>query len=195
MRKNIIKLSICIVLTVIIGVIGINIVTVDGNVYKTIENNSSDEAYKIKEYNYKYASETTSFKNSITYIGNYKITIKSQNYGHPSNGSIFSTSTQVNGGVIFIDYYFYNSSIEQDYKNLSELKEIKINKKLNYIIDNDENIAILLYKNDENSYMKIIIEGGNKDSGDSTQKVEITKSLLKNKKLKKEIKFEIEKEE
>lgn len=97
-------------------------------------------------------------------FGSYDILIQSQEVGHPSNGIDFSTYYQSDTYIrenyqfeynIDIAVNFFNSSVNDQFKNYSFMKEIKLfNKKFKYNKIADDEI-ILIYKHDDNFYLTI----------------------------------------
>lgn len=197
MKKNIIKIAICIVLTIIIGIVGIGAVSDNGRLYPTMEVadlSNSIEKYEINKEEF----ETGAFSESITYIGEYMVKINSNQKGHPSNGSIFSTycTLKEKNVDINLDYFFYTKSVEKDVVNYLSFDKIKINKKeYRYSINTASNYITLYYKNNESSYMKIVLKSGfvYDELGTKLGLMRMDKSILDSKDIKNEISFEIKK--
>ena len=202
MKKSIIYLAICVVLALLIGVVGIKYISGNSSIYPATEPldfvNSIDD---IEEYEInKEDLAKGAFSKSITYVGDYEITIETQKEGHPSNGSIFSTYCDIKNenSSVNIDYYFYLKDVEKDVFNYSKYEDIKIGKnKFKYNIDTSKNTITLYYKNNQNSYLEIVLKGGLKfdESGSTIGNLNMDEKILKSDYIEDEIIFEINKME
>jgi len=197
MKKNIIELTICIVLTIVIGVVGIEYISEDGKIYPETERKKYANSIQRDDINNE-IGEVGAFSESITYIDDYVIKINTKQKGHPNNGSVFSTYCNISSTAsVNIDYYFYKKNVDVDVLNYSDLEKISINKKeYRYIINENKNNATLYYKNDDNSYLVIVITGKytyDEISGNAIGYSKVDKNLLNTRALKEELSFKITK--
>lgn len=217
MKKNIFMIIICIALLLLIGSIALyritnmevatterksekeNIINNNINTENNISNVTNSENNVVEE------PDTGAFKNTMFEVGNYRIKVSSQKPGNPSNGSNFSTYMEYNkkdeSTNISLDYFFVEGDVYKDYSDFNKYKNLSINgKNLKYKVEDNQTEAVFLYKNDEDSYLKIVMKSGlifDNKTGYVKDTLKITNDFLKRKDvvndLKKEIKFEIEK--
>ena len=101
--------------------------------------------------------DTGAFNNMTTYSGDYCIDVNAINPGHPSGGSIFSTSfdwyDQENYKTdVHVNYYFYSHALSEDY---NPEKEIIVDGKDCYYIPESATKVLILYEADDNAYLKV----------------------------------------
>ncbi len=221
MNKKILMIIVCIVLILLIGSIALyritnmevyspskveeNVVKNEVNTNKNVVETNSVENTVTNTVNPEEVGDTGSFKNTMFETENYIVKLSSQKAGHPSNGSNFSTYFEYNkkneSSNISLDYFFVEKDVMQDYSDFNKLKKISINgKELRYSVDTNKSEAVFLYKNDDESYLKIVLTSGlvfDNKTGYIKDTLKLTNDFIKRKDvvedLKKEIKFDIEK--
>lgn len=133
-----------------------------------------------------------------TYDSKYKVTYYTKTTGHPSADADFATDhivfTDAGKEYVFIDYNGYvNHKIEEDYQDYESMKEIQIgDKTYKYFADGDN--AVLLYKVDDNFYVRVDVHGASQYNSEGSE-IDVTETpamLVENGKMNDAITFDVE---